>query len=153
MGPAEIRSMPSGEIVQMLSSLRPASDQAVAWLAAVLSSPESVAGVNELARRYEATSETPRATTASGRYVGATTVCIDPVRWANFFFRRRMPLKSVGGCMEPPRCEGWGSVIKKKAKAGFYALDDLATALEMRVDDLIFEVGTDDERARLSACV
>ena len=151
MSPAEVRALPDQELIGMLTNLRP-SDEAVAWLAAVLSTPSALNGVNELARRYHA-SVPGHPSAPAGRYTGATTVSIDPVRWSSFFFRRRMPLNSIGPCMEPRRCEGWGSVIKKKARAGFYALDDLATALSLRVEDLIFEVGTDEERARLSVCV
>lgn len=150
MSPAEVRHLPDQELVSMLTSLRP-SDEAVAWLAAVITSPAAVEGVAELSRRYRATVQPERSTSAAGRFVGATTVSIDPDRWCSFFFRRRMPLNAVGPMFK--RCEGWASVIKKKARAGYYALDDLATSLDMRVDDLIFQVGTDEERARLSACV
>jgi len=139
--------MASNEIVAALMNMRP-SDEAVAWLAALIADPAAVEGVNELSRRYGA-NQVSEPLSVSGRYTGATTVRIDPGRWSAFFFRRRLPLNAVGSLFN--RCSGWASVIKKKGHAGFYALDDLATALDMRVNDLIFEVGTDEERQRLAA--
>jgi hypothetical protein len=149
MSPIDMKDKPAGEIVEMLAALRP-SDEALAWLAAAIADPIVVEGVSELSRRYRASQQDPEVAPPSRRYSGAMTVMIEPARWAGFFFGRRMPLNAVGPMFN--RCEGWASVIKKKARAGYYALDDLACALNMCVDDLIYQVGTDEERARLSVC-
>lgn len=152
MSPNEVRHLANTEILEMLVNLRPSkSNEAVSWLAAVISDPVMVEGVNELRRRYAPEPSFP--VTGSGRMSAASSVFIDRGRWQTFFALRRIPLVRVGGLMEPERCEGWASVIKTKGRAGFSALDDLACALDMHVDDLIWQVGTDDERARLSVCV
>ena len=78
----------------------------------------------------------------------ATSIQIDRERFTAFFWRRRMTLSSVGPFIG--RCEAWASVIAGKGHAGLFALDDLATALNMNVDDLIDEVGTDAERERVN---
>lgn len=79
-------------------------------------------------------------------YPNANTVRIDPDRFRAFFYRRRLPLNAIGGLFG--RCDGWASVIIHHQHAGFYALDDLACALDLRVEDLIEEIGTDAERER-----
>ncbi len=150
MSPAEVRQMADKEIVEMLVSLRP-GDEAVAWLASVVSSPVMVEGVNELRRRYAPEPGFPL--TGSGRLPNAASVFIDRDRWKAFFFRRRITMSAIGGLMEPERCTGWGSVAASKGRVGFGAMDELACALDMRVDDLIWEVGTDAERERLAAYV
>lgn len=150
MTPAEVKSTRTADLVDMLTHLRP-SDDAVAWLAALISDPVAVEGVAELRRRYAPEPSFP--VTGSGRMTGATSVFIDRGRWNSFFFQRRIPLSQVGPLMEPERCDGWASVIGHKGRAGFAALDDLACSLDMHVDDLIWQVGTDAERERLAACV
>lgn len=150
MSLAEVRALPDRELVGMLTSLRP-SDEAVAFLAAVIASPIALEGVNELGRRYRSTADSVPSSAPTGRYVGALSVKIDRERWSAFWFRRRTPLNAIGPSVN--RCAGLGSVIGHKGSAGYYTLDAIACELEMRVDDLIFEVGTDEERARLSACV
>ena len=151
MSPSEIRSMEDRQIVEMIVSIGP-SEEAVAWLAAVVSDDVAYEGVKELRRRFGREFVVPR--TESGRMVSARTVTIDPERWRSFFHRRRIALVDVGiSLMDPPRCATWASVMASRGKVGLYALDDLATGLGLRVDDLIDEVGTDEERARLSVCV
>jgi hypothetical protein len=76
----------------------------------------------------------------------ATTVGIDPVRFRSFWWRRRMPLNSVGPMVG--RCSGWASAILVKGHAGYWVLDEIASEIEMHVDQLIFEIGTDEERER-----
>ena len=85
---------------------------------------------------------------AAPRSKWATTIEIDRERFREFFWRRRMTLASIGPCFN--RCDGWASVIVAKGHAGFFALDDLATALGMNVDELIYQVGTDRERELVS---
>ncbi|NTU70457.1 MAG: hypothetical protein HGB10_01330 [Coriobacteriia bacterium] len=150
MTPAEVKSTASADLVDMLTHLRPSGD-AVAWLAAVISDPAAVEGVAELRRRYAPEPSFP--VTGSGRMSGATTVFIDRGRWNAFFFQRRIPLMHVGALMEPELSEGWASVVGHKGRAGFASMDSLACALDMHVDDLIWQVGTDAERERLAACV
>ncbi|HEY3317199.1 MAG TPA: hypothetical protein VGK50_02080 [Coriobacteriia bacterium] len=150
MTPSEMRLLTDQDLVGMLTSLR-TSDAAVAWLAALLAEPTALEGVSELRRRYQGAVEPPRLAAPSGRYVGALSVKIDRRRWNSFWFRRRMPLNAVGPLVN--RCAGLGSVIGHKGSAGYYTLDALACELEMRVDDLIFEVGTDEERERLAVAV
>lgn len=150
MTPAEVKGMSNVQILEMLTTLRP-SDSAVAFLAALISDPAAVEGVAELRRRYSPEPEFPL--TRTGRMQHASTVFIDRQRWNAFFFKRRIPLNQVGSLMEPERCDGWASVCGSKGRVGFNAMDELAIALDMRVDDLIWEVGTDAERERLGACV
>lgn len=78
----------------------------------------------------------------------ATSIQIDRERFSFFFWRRRMTLSSVGPFIG--RCDAWASVIAHKGHAGLFALDDLATALNMNLEDLIYEIGTDGERERVS---
>lgn len=151
MSPTEVRSLTDNQIVELLVNLRP-GDECVAWLASVIASPVLTEGVAELHRRYRPSSPVPSLTSA-GRHPHAGTVSIDPERFRSFFWKRRIALVDVGGLMEPARCEGWASTILHRGRAGFYALDALACALGLHVDSLIDEVGTDDERARLSVCV
>lgn len=152
MSPAEVRALSDGQIVEMLVSQHP-SDEAVSWLASVISSDSSIEGVRELRRRFAPGREVCAPKTPTGRMSSAQSVGIDRERWNSFFWRRRMALSEVGPLMEPARCSGWASVIGYKGCAGLYALDDLACALEVTLDDLIYQVGTDDERVRLAVCV
>lgn len=152
MSPAEVRVLSDGQIVEMLVSLHP-SDEAVSWLASVISSDAAFEGVRELRRRFASGGELSAPRTPTGRMSSARSVGIQSERWRSFFWRRRIALSDVGGLMEPARCSGWASVIGSRGRAGLYALDDLACALGLHVDQLIDEVGTDDERARLAVCV
>lgn len=148
MTPTEVRSMSDHQIVEMLVSLKP-SDQAVAWLASVITDDAAFEGVRELRRRFDGRRLESVPATPSGRVASSRTVFINPDRWAAFAFRRRMSMTDLGPLCG--RSEGWGSVMKARGRAGFYALDDLACALGMHVDQLIQEVGTDEELERLSA--
>jgi hypothetical protein len=138
-------------IVEMLTGQSHSDDAALTWLAGLIADPVMVEGVNELRRRYAGEPGFPL--TGSGKLPNAASVFIDRDRWKAFFFRRRITMSEIGPLMEPERCSGWGSVIGHKGRAGFQAMDELACALDMRVDDLIWEVGTDDERSRLVAYV
>lgn len=80
------------------------------------------------------------------KHRNANTVAIDPDRFRRFFYMRRIALNAVGPLFG--RCEGWASVIVSKQHAGFYALDELACALETTTVSLIDEIGTDEERER-----
>lgn len=150
MSPADVRGMTDKDIVEMLAAQH-VNDDALAWLAGVIADPAKVEGVNELRRRYAPEPGFPL--TGSGRLPNANSVFIDRDRWRRFFLLRRIPMSQVGPMMEPSRCSGWGHVITHKGRAGFNAMDELAVALDMHVDDLIYEVGTDAERARLAAYV
>lgn len=150
MTPAEVKGMSNVQILELLTSLRP-SDEAVSFLAALISDPVAVEGVAELRRRYAPEPGFPL--TGTGRMPAATSVFIDRQRWNAFFFKRRIPLSQVGALMEPERCDGWASVVGHKGRCGFEAMDSLAVGLDMRVDDLIWEVGTDAERERLALYV
>lgn len=152
MSSTEIKGMRDRDIVEMLVSLHP-SDEAVALLAAVLTDDAAFEGVRELRRRFTTGTEVVPPKTATGRMRSARTVAIDADKWKAFFWRRRIAMVDVGPMMEPPRCTGWSHVVSSRGRAGLYALDDLACALSLHVDDLIDQVGTDDERARLAICV
>jgi|GEM_PF-1418991 len=142
----EISSMSSSEIVGMLIELRP-SDEAVAFLASLISSGESFAAVRELRRRFVARETSPAENDESST-VGAGTVEIDPDKFRAFFASRRIPLSAIGGLFG--RSEGWGSVMLHRRRAGFYALDALACALDLHVDDLILAIGSERERQRVA---
>jgi len=151
MSPSEVRTMSDSAIVEMLVSMTP-TDEAVAWLATVISDDASFEGVRELRRRFTGSIDgVPGATADVGRHKNANTVMIDGSRFRAFCYRRRLPLTAIGPMFG--RCDGWASVICHKGHAGFYALDELALALDMRVEELIDEIGTDEERARLDVCV
>ena len=147
MTPTEVRSLSDAAIVELLLSMKP-SDQAVAWLASVITNDAAFEGVRELRRRFSSRPNVP--STLTGRAASSRTVFIDPQRWAAFAFRRRLSMTELGPLCG--RSEGWGSVMKSRRRAGFYALDDLACALGMHVDELIQEVGTDEECSRIG-CV
>lgn len=149
MTPQDVRALPDREIVELLVNLKPA-DEAVAWIASVIADDAAYEGVRELRRRF---GRITGSETVPTRMRSARTVSISRERWKSFFFRRRIALVDVGPMMEPPRCAGWGSVIGTKKKAGLYALDDLACALDMHVDDLIQQVASDDELDRLAISV
>lgn len=148
MSPSDVRSLDDRQIVEMLVSLKPA-DEAVAWLAAVISDDASFEGVRELRRRFaRSTAEASVPTTKSGQHKNANTVAIDAERFRSFCYRRRLALTAVGPMFG--RCAGWASVMCYKGHAGFYALDELALALDMRVEELIEAVATDEELRRVS---
>lgn len=149
MSPEQVHEMADRDIVEMLVSLSP-SEEAVALLSAVITDENAFEGVRELRRRMGTSCESVPPKKNGGRMPSATTVAIDPARWASFFWRRRIALADVGPMMEPPRCRGWGSAMKVRGLAGLYALDDLACALDLHVDELIQQVGTDTERARIA---
>lgn len=145
MTPTEVRSLNDSQIVDLLVNMHP-SDEAVAWLASVISSPEKVAGVAELSRRYAVNRDgrhrLPRARSAS-------SVWIDGTRFKNFFFDRRIPLREVGPMVG--KCEGLGSVIAHKGRASFWTLDAIATELGLHVDAFIAAIASEEELKRLSA--
>lgn len=146
MSPAEIRTMSDSDIVEMLVSLGP-SDHAVAWLASVIADPTKVAGVAELSRRYSAKRD---GRCALPRAKSAGSVSIDGAKLKAVLWRHRLPLKSVGPMIG--KSDGLLSVICHKGSASFWTLDALATeVLDMRVEDLIAEIGTPEELQRLTA--
>ena len=82
------------------------------------------------------------------RHRSANTVTIDPESFRHFFWMRRLALAAVGPLFG--RCGSWASVTANRGHAGYYALDELACALGIRVDDLIAEIGAPEELERLS---
>lgn len=148
MSPNKVRELENSELVELVVGREP-SEAVVSVLAAVLSDALAYEGVRELRRRFERTANLEVPTTSTGRVASSQTVFIDPDRWAAFAFRRRLAMTDLGPLIG--RCEGWGSVMKTRGRAGFSALDALACALGMHVDELIREVGTEDELQRMSA--
>jgi hypothetical protein len=144
----ELRELGDRDLVRKLMNLRP-SVEAAAFIAAVISDPDAVQAVGELRRRYQTTmtesSTTPR--TRMGHHPSGTSVSIEPERFRAFFYRRRTPLMAVGPMFG--RCKGWASVVVTKGTAGFWALDELANAMGIHVDDLIKEVCAPSEYDRL----
>lgn len=148
MSPNEVRELENRELVELIAGREP-SEAVVSVLAAVLSDDIAYEGVRELRRRFGRLTELEVPSTPSGRAASSDTVFIDPERWAAFAFRRRLKMTDLG--VLAGRCPGWGSVMKSRGRAGFYALDSLACALGMHVDELIREVGTEEELQRMSA--
>jgi hypothetical protein len=146
MTPAEVRTMDDASIAELLMSLRPGSDEAVAWLASVIADPAKVAGVCELARRYTVNRDgrqtLPRAKSAS-------SVWIDGTKFKEFFFQRRIPLREVGPMVG--KCAGFGSVAAHKGRLSFWTADAIANELGLHVDAFLAQVGTAEEVARLEA--
>lgn len=143
MTPAELRTMPDREIASMLTNLRP-SDDAVAWLAALLSDPASVAGVNELARRYEMSQSGVR---RNPRAKHADSVRIDGTRFKQFFWTRRIALREIGPMVG--KSEGLGSVIAFKGSTSYWTADAIANELGLHVDAFLAQVGSSAELERL----
>jgi hypothetical protein len=77
----------------------------------------------------------------------ATTVALDRERFREFWWRRRTNMVAVGPLFG--RSEAWASSMLAKGHAGYYALDELASVLGLHVDELVYEVGTDEERDRI----
>lgn len=146
MTPTEVRLMSDSAIVELLASLKP-SDQAVAWLASVISDPAKVAGVSELSRRYVARHEgrcsLPRAKSAG-------TVSFDGAKFKKLLWRHRVPLVSVGPAIG--KCSGLASVLAHKGKMSFFTADAIATeVLGCHVSEFLAAIATPDELQRLSA--
>lgn len=146
MSPSEVRAQSTERIVEMLIGLKP-NDEAIAWLASVISSPVVVAGVNELAFRYSGSQAASRGLV--GRQPSATTIKLDRQAFKAFFYRRRIPMSEVGPLFN--RCSGWASAICNRGTIGFYAADELAGELGMHVDEFLSQVCAPEELARLSA--
>jgi len=147
MSPNEARELENRELVELIAGREP-SEAVVSVLAAVLSDDVAYEGVRELRRRFGRQRPTPEVT--GDRMPSAKTVAIDRQRWNTFFFRRRMALTDVGPLMDPPRSSAWASVMGSRGRAGLYALDDLACALGIHVNELIAEVATDAEFERVA---
>jgi hypothetical protein len=137
--------MSDNDIVELLVLLEP-SEQAVAWLASVISDPIKAAGVNELSRRYVSTStgrcRLPRAKSAG-------TVLIDGAKFKEFFWRHRIPLTAVGPMAS--KCPGYASVVAHKGRLSYWTADAIATELGMHVDEFIAAIASNEELSRLSA--
>jgi len=147
---AEVQAMTGRELVDLVTGDKPPSE-AISWVASLVSNDSVFEAVRELRSRFKNPefSEIPR--TDTGRIARATSVQIDPDRFRAFFWRRRVALRNVGPMMEPPRSDGWAYVMISRARMGYHALDDLATALGLRADDLIEEFGTEAEIRRQMA--
>lgn len=85
--------------------------------------------------------------TPTGRRSSATSVYIDPERFARFFWVRRIPLNQVGPMFG--RCGAWASVAIHKSRVGLYAADELCSELEIHLDTFLHEVASDEELRRL----
>lgn len=149
------RQMSDRDLIAQLTQLSSHSPKAALILTA-LTDDTWFEAVSELRKRYSTklVEEAPVAyapVSESGRHPHAASVEIDPARFKAFFFRRRIPLAHVGPLFG--RCSGWASVIAHKARAGYYALDELARELDMTADELIAQIGSDAERSRLQAIV
>lgn len=147
MTPNDVRALPTGQIVEMLVGLKP-SDAAVAWLASVIADPNVVAGVSELAMRYNGNRSTPKAIDG-GRHPSATTIKLDRQAFKAFFYRRRLPMSEIGPLFG--RCSGWASAICNRGTIGYYAADELASELGLHVDELLAQICAPEELERLSA--
>lgn len=147
MSPTEVRRMTDSEIIEMLVSLRP-SDEAVAWLAAVIADPARTAGVAELSRRYAAHRDgrigLPRARSAG-------TVSLDSIKFKNFMWSRRITMTEVG--LMIGRSDGLGSCIASRGRTSYWTADAIATELGMTPEAFLAQVGTEEEVARLACCV
>lgn len=146
----ELSAMGDRAIVRKLMGMRP-SAEAIAFIATIISNPDAVQAVGELRRRYETTmaQEQPVRRTREGRQGVPTTVTLDEERFRAFFFKNRLPLAHVGPLFG--RCKGWASVTAAKGTAGYWALDELAAALEMHVDELLRQICPPEEYERLCA--
>jgi len=119
---------------------------------AALTDDDWFSAISELRRRFRAREieaslnvEETRLT-PTGRLRIATTVDIDPQRWRAYWSRQRMTLVAVS--LMIGRTSSWASIIANKKRAGIASLDELATAIEVNLEDLIFAVGSDRERER-----
>lgn len=112
--------------------------------------------VSELRRRYNhraverldtVREEVPHGD--SGKMRSAHRVEIDPQRWKSLFFTLRIPLCRVGPRIQ--LSDGWASVVASRQATSLEAMDNLARELDMDFDDLVYAVGSDRERARVTA--
>lgn len=62
---------------------------------------------------------------------------------------RRNFLTMVAASELTGKCSGWMSVVVHKKRIGYYALDELASAIGMRTDDLFNEIVDEQEWNRL----
>lgn len=138
MSPSDIRMMESRDVVGLLTDALP-SEQAFSWLSSVISDPAKVEAVGVLARRYE------RANRPYHR--PANSVAIDPDKFRHAMWKRRLTLKSVGPMIN--RSDAYANVMINKRRMNFFALDELAQALGIHVNELIAEVATPEELERL----
>ncbi len=143
MTPADVRTLPANEIVEMLVSLAP-TDESAAWLAAVIADPVKVAGVSELSRRYVADRQ-GRGSLPRARSAG--TVLIDGAKFKRVFWRHRIPLTAVGPMAN--KSTGYASVVAYKGRMSFWTADAIAAELGMNVDAFIEAIGAPEELSRL----
>lgn len=145
MTPSDVQAMPASAIVEMLVDLQP-SEEAISWLASVLTDPVKVAGVNELSRRYMA-ARAEKCTLPRARSAG--TVLIDGAKFKHMMWAHRIPMNQIGPMIG--KCAGWGSVIAYKGRMSYWAADAIATELGIHVDAFIEAIATTEELQRLSA--
>jgi len=144
MTPAEVRTMPDHEIVELLVSLKP-SDPSVAWLASIIADPTKLAGVNELSRRYAVNRDGRH---ALPRAKAATSIWIDGSKFKALMWRNRVPLCEIGPAIG--KSEGFGSVIAHRGRISYWSADAIATELlGCHVDDFIAQVAAPIELERL----
>ena len=144
MTPSEVRTLPDSAIVELLVSLRP-SDESVAWLASVIADPAKVAGVNELSRRYGASSTGRR---SLPRAKAAGSVLIDGAAFKHALWLRRIPLSHIGPMVG--KSSGLGSVLAHKGRISYWTADAIANELGIHVDAFLAEIATPAERERLA---
>jgi len=146
MSPNEVRSLTNVQILEMLVSLRPGADEAVSWLASVISDPVMVEGVNELSRRYSGHSE---GKPALPRARSAGSLLIDGAKFKHLMWLNRIPMNQIGPMIG--KCDGWGSVIAHKGRMSYWAADAIAIELGMHVDAFIEAIASSEELQRLTA--
>lgn len=142
---SNIRSMTDVQIVEMLVSLKP-SDQAMAWLASVISNPACAAGVNELSRRYAAKSDSR---VAVPRAKSAGTVLLDGAKFKHLMWVNRIPMNQIGPAIG--KSAGLGSVLAHKGRMSYWTADAIAAEIGMHVDAFIEAIASPEELQRLSA--
>lgn len=146
MSPNEVKNLTNVQILELLVSLRPGSDEAVSWLASIIADPLMAEGVKELSRRYagrrEGKSVLPRARSAG-------SLLIDGAKFKHLMWLNRIPMNQIGPMIG--KCDGWGSVIAHKGRMSYWAADAIATQLGMHVTAFIEAIASSEELQRLSA--
>jgi len=123
------------------------SEEALAWLAAMITSPTLAAGVSELALRYSGSQPAAREL-SDIRHRSATTMKLDR-QASGRFLSPAAALTEVGPLFG--RCPGWASAICSRGTIGYYAADELASELGLYVDEFLAQVCAPEELERLSA--
>lgn len=150
MSDSALRALPDNHLLSMLANVSVTSGKA-AMAYAALTDDAWFHAISELRRRYSreaihALTVAEDTSRAVPRMRGASTVAIDPVRWKAYWHAKRMPLVEVSRLLG--YCEDWASIIACKRAASFRTLDRLASLVGVGTADLVYAVGTDEERER-----